>query len=427
MRVLFITACVLALCGMMQQATAQASTDLVEEGEVRQAVRIDAPSELPQEATAPASPVTDGGAGLALPNSFDEPKLDIKSVAQAPAPAPVPATESSPEPVMPACDDPQTVQMVEENGALRVLVSPICAEQVRLSLTDREGAIAKPAFDVIDRTLRVDLPCGRRFKTLKLLADYQPISVALSPREVPCTEEVVQVAQPVAPPAPVGSSSCGNAFEATIDDGILSAAFTGCTAGETITLSYRGVSFETLAAEDGSAVLRLPLLAPQSQVETADGAIHDVTWPEANQTIRVVLAWSSSVDLDLYVLEPGVSYDTFEAEPHVSREGAAFGTAGQMVVTSDGADAATFEVYDSPQNAGLQGMGAVVVADVSRGMTPSGAFCEGGDLAGPEFRVLIGGAEAPDQARFAFEKAECGSELTRGQYYRRVNDIRPFW
>lgn len=427
MRVLLKTACVVALCGMMQQAVAQASTDPAEEGEVREAVRIDAPSELPQQATAPASPVTDGGAGLALPNGFDEPTLDEKAVAQAPAPAPVPAAETSPEPVMPACDDPQTVQMVEANGGLQVLVSPVCAEQVRLSLTDRDGAIAKPAFEVIDRTLRVDLPCGRRFKTLKLLAGYQPVSIALSPREVPCTEEVVQVAQPAVPTAPVQASACGNAFDATIEKGILSAAFTGCTAGETIALSYRGVSFETRAADDGNATLRLPLLASSSQVQTADGVGHDVTWPEANQTIRVVLTWDSAVDLDLYVLEPGVSYDTFETEPHIARSDAAFGVSGQMVVTSDGAGSTRFEVYDSPQNSGLQGMGAVVVADVSRGMTPTGAFCKGGDLAGPEFRVLTGGAEAPDQARFAFEKAECGSDLRGGQYYRRVNDIRPFW
>jgi hypothetical protein len=368
---------------------------------------------------------------LALPKGFDAPKLDQKAVAQAPTPAPIPVADENPAPVMPACDDPRTVELVETDRGTALMVAPICADQVRLSLTDRDGAILKPEFNVIDRTLRADLPCGRVFKAVKMMVGFQPVSVGLVPRELPCSEQVIEAAMPVeeaAPTAPaVPQSGCGNAFDGTVVDGILTAGFSGCNEGEVVTLTYRDHAFDGVANADGAAQISLPLLSAKGLVQTADGAEHDVAWPEANRTIRVVLAWDQPVDLDLYVLEPGQSYNTFETVAHADGAGASDGALGRMVRTAAGAERLQFEVYDSQQNNGAQGYGTVVVSDVSRGMVPAGDHCGSGPLAGPDFYVMSGGAEALQEVHFAFTKSACGAELSRGEYYRRVDDIRPFW
>lgn len=426
MRILFKTLGAAVLCASMQPVLAETTAEAAAAGDVRQAVRIEAPSELPTAAVAPSVPATEGGAGLALPKGFEEPKLDQKAVAQAPTPAPIPVAEDTPEPVMPACDDPRSVELQETETGTALVVAPICADQVRLSLTDRDGAMIKPEFSVVDRTLRADLPCGRVFKAVKMMVGFQPVSVGLAPREIPCQEQLVEAALPVVPEAPaVDASGCGNSFDGEVAEGILTAGFAGCTEGEVVTLTYRGLNFQGTALADGTAQIALPLLSQTATVQTADGAAHDVSWPEANRTIRVVLAWDQAVDLDLYVLEPGVSYNAFETTAHAA--GGDLDGVGHMTRTSQGDGGSGFEVYDSPQSSGVQGMGTVVVADVSRGMTPTGAYCAGGALAGPDFHVMSGGAEAPREVHFAFEKAECGAELSRGQYYRRVDDIRPFW
>lgn len=424
MRILFKTLGAAVVCASMQPVLAEPLAEAAEG--VRQAVRIEAPTELPTAAVAPSAPATEGGAGLALPKGFTEPKLDQNAVAQAPTPAPIPVAEDTPTPVMPACDDPRSVELQETEAGTALVVAPICADQVRLSLTDRNGAMVKPEFTVVDRTLRANLPCGRVFKAVKMMVGFQPVSVGLAPREIPCQEQVVEAALPVATDAPVvAASECGNSFDGVVSNGILTAGFAGCTEGEVVTLTYRGHDFKGTAQADGSAQVALPLLSQTATVQTADRAEHEVSWPEANRTIRVVLAWDRPVDLDLYVLEPGVSYNAFETASHA--EGGTLNGVGHMTRTSQAGNGHGFEVYDSPQSSGVQGMGTVVVADVSRGMIPTGAYCAGGELAGPEFHVMSGGAEAPQEVHFAFEKAECGRELTRGQYYRRVDDIRPFW
>ncbi|MCI5041870.1 MAG: hypothetical protein MRY81_19565, partial [Donghicola eburneus] len=84
MRILFKTLGVAVLCATMQPVLAETTAEAAAAAEVRQAVRIEAPSELPKAAVAPAAPETEGGAGLALPKGFDAPKLDQKAVAQAP-------------------------------------------------------------------------------------------------------------------------------------------------------------------------------------------------------------------------------------------------------------------------------------------------------------------------------------------------------
>ena len=430
MRILFKTLGVVVLCATMQPVLAENTAEAAAAAEVRQAVRIEAPSELPKAAVAPAAPETEGGAGLALPKGFDAPKLDQKAVAQAPTPAPIPVADENPAPVMPACDDPRTVELVETDRGTALMVAPICADQVRLSLTDRDGAILKPEFNVIDRTLRADLPCGRVFKAVKMMVGFQPVSVGLVPRELPCSEQVIEAAMPVeeaAPAAPaVPQSGCGNAFDGAVVDGILTAGFSGCNTGEVVTLTYRDHAFDGIANADGMAQINLPLLSETAVIQMADGAEQEVTWPEANRTIRVVLAWDQPVDLDLYVLEPGQSYNTFEGAAHAVAQ-TAEDALGRMVQTSEGAQGLVFEVYDSVQNGGAQGYGTVVVTDVSRGMVPTGDHCGSGPLAGPDFYVMSGGAEALQEVHFAFTKSECGSELSRGEYYRRVDDIRPFW
>ncbi len=423
MRILFRTLGTAVLCASIQPVLAETTAEAA--GEVRQAVRIEAPSELP---TAVVAPEAEGGAGLALPEGVDEPKLAQEAVAQAPAAAPIPAAEATPDAVMPACDDPRSVKLEDLDGRTALVALPICADQVRLSLVDRDGAIVKPEFSIVDRTLRAELPCGRVFKEVKLMVGFQPVSVGLVPREIPCQEQVTQVAMPVQQTTPeVASSGCGASFDGAVADGILTAGFAGCTEGEVVGLTYQGHSFNGTALADGTAQVAVPLLTQNAVVQTADGAEHTVSWPEAARTIRVVLAWDAAVDLDLYVLEPGVSYEAFETAPHSERGQAAFGANGRMVVTSGANDATRFEVYDSPQSSGPQGMGTVVLSNVSRGMSPSGDFCGEGALAGPDFRVMLGGAEQPRKVRFAFEKAECGSTLDSGQYYRRVDDIHPFW
>ena len=257
MRILFKTLGVAVLCATMQPVLAETTAEAAAAAEVRQAVRIEAPSELPKAAVAPAAPETEGGAGLALPKGFDAPKLDQKAVAQAPTPAPIPVADENPAPVMPACNDPRTVELVETDRGTALMVAPICADQVRLSLTDRDGAILKPEFNVIDRTLRADLPCGRVFKAVKMMVGFQPVSVGLVPRELPCSEQVIEAAMPVeeaAPAAPaVPQSGCGNAFDGAVVDGILTAGFSGCNTGEVVTLTYRDHAFDGIANADGMA------------------------------------------------------------------------------------------------------------------------------------------------------------------------------
>ncbi|NVO28196.1 hypothetical protein HJ526_12245 [Donghicola sp. C2-DW-16] len=415
-----------ALCVFAQQGLAETGAQAATLSEMRQAVQIDVQSELPVPAAVPTITQTEGGAGLALPKGYDGQKLDADALAQAPAVAPAPEAEVTPAAVMPSCDDPRTAGVEEADGQHQLVISPICADQVRLTLTTREGAMVKPEFTVVDRTLRAAMPCGQTFSGLKMMVGFQPVSMALTPKSYPCTEAPVQAAQPV-PAAPVASSGCGNSFDATVVDGILTATFAGCTAGEPVALEYQKAKFHTTAAQDGSAALQVPLLEATSLVKTADGTDHEVNWPEAARTIRVVLVWDEPIDLDLYVLEPGVSYNAFETAPHKDRTDAAFGEHGRMVVTSGADDATRFEVYDSLQSSGPQGLGTVVLSDVSRGMSPAGEFCGDGALAGPDFRVMLGGAEKPQKVRFAFEKAACGSTLDSGQYYRRVDDIHPFW
>lgn len=426
MRTLFNSFGIAALCVFAQQGVAETGAQAATLTEMRQAVQIDVQSELPVPTAVPTTTQTDGGAGLALPKGYDAHKLDADALAQAPEAVPAPNAEATPAAVMPSCDEPRTVEVTQANGQPQLVIAPVCADQVRLTLAARDGGMVKPEFTVVDRTLRAALPCGRAFSGLKMMVGFQPVSMALTPKAFPCSDAPVQVAQPV-PAAPVAGSGCGNAFDAAVVDGILTASFAGCTAGEVVSLQYQRVPFNVTAAQDGTAILRLPLLEATSTVQTADGTTHDITWPEAARTIRVVLAWDAAVDLDLYILEPGVSYEAFETAPHSERGQAAFGEHGRMVVTSGASDATRFEVYDSPQSSGPQGMGTVVLSNVSRGMSPSGDFCGEGALASPDFRVLLGGAEQPRKVRFAFEKAECGSTLDSGQYYRRVDDIHPFW
>lgn len=376
---------------------------------------------------APASPAEPAANGSAANGDLG---FSDNAVARGTAimPVGVNADASPRKPLDPAtCEAPLSHRFDKTAEGVQLVFSPVC-DKARVTLKAADGGMTRPNAQIVDNALRVDMPCGRQFTHANVIIGFSPLNIHLERVDNPCGAADTRVASvvPLRPDVPeVAASGCAASFAPQVAGGILTAGFTGCTTGEKLSLTYQNTAFSALADASGNASVQVPLMEADATITAPDGTEHAVRWPEAASTLRLALVWEQPVDMDLHVLTPGAP--TFDSIQPAHANGRTLGQERGMSVTDTGGEGVNFEVFDSPRNGAATGLGAVYVSNVSRGEVPSGAFCGDGLLAASRFTVMIGGAEKAQAQAFALGGAKCDTPLSVSQYYRRIEDIRPFW
>lgn len=251
---------------------------------------------------------------------------------------------------------------------------------------------------------------------------------ALRPPAADIGEEGAASLDPVAPAPPAASDAGDCAAPA-----IRSVAFAGaaslveiadiCRRGETFEVEHAGLRFGGRLDDAGGARLTIPVMdeGGAARVVFADGAETPVTldhnWRELRLTLRVAVAWTDPVDLDLHAFEYAATFNSdghvWEKHPSgfrlVRRSGGGY-LESFGAVTPNGQ---SIEVYTFWANSrARRGVARIALDLASRGDTPEGDFCAGGALAAPDYLVVRSErGEVKSTARGRFTPARCGLTL----------------
>ncbi|MEM7544959.1 MAG: hypothetical protein AAF367_05430 [Pseudomonadota bacterium] len=211
-----------------------------------------------------------------------------------------------------------------------------------------------------------------------------------------------------------------------------------CRADEVFEVVHAGLRFGSRFDDAGSAELIVPVMDIEDgvSVRLLDGnevaADLQFNRREVELTLRVAVAWTAPVDLDLHAFEYAAG---FGADGHVWQER----PRGFRLVRRGGggyldsypaldADGQSIEVYTFWANSrARRGTARIAVDHASRGELPDGAFCGDGELASPSYEMVRserGVLQSSTRGRFA--AARCGQLLTSDVRYvsSALNDLR---
>ncbi len=202
-----------------------------------------------------------------------------------------------------------------------------------------------------------------------------------------------------------------------------------CRAGEPVEVEHAGLRFGGTFDLAGNAEIVIPVMDgnQDAAVILDDGNREPVdlafNWREIELTLRVAVTWSAPIDLNLHAFEYAASYG---AEGHVWQEQprgfrmvrqAGGGFLSNFPATK--ADGESVEVYTFWANSrARRGTARIALEHASRGDLPDGAFCDGGALASPSYKVVQaerGKIVSTRRGRFA--PARCGQELAADLRY----------
>lgn len=239
---------------------------------------------------------------------------------------------------------------------------------------------------------------------------------------------------------PIGGASC--------DLGVRSSAASGgssrirlqsdCRANELFEINHGNLRFSGQFDGSGRGDIDIPVLDTGNGITilTQDGTLTPAEMQynrrEVELTLRVAVAWTAPVDLDLHAFEYAAG---FGADGHVWQES----PRGFRLVRRGGggflanypalsAGGQSIEVYTFWANSrARRGTARIAVDHASRGNLPDGAFCGDGEFATPSYVIVKsnrGELETVTRSRFA--PAACGQSLEEDARYvsSALNDLR---
>ncbi|WP_372890193.1 hypothetical protein [Rhodosalinus sp.] len=143
-----------------------------------------------------------------------------------------------------------------------------------------------------------------------------------------------------------------------------------CLPGERLTLHHSGLMFTAVTDADGALRLRAPVLSESAVFIAAfpsgEGAVAQVTVPDAGVRDRVALQWRGEADLHLHAFEGGAGYGeaghVWAGEPRAPEEEAAF---LMRLGDADAPEALVADVYTFPPEASRGDVALAVEAEVT--------------------------------------------------------------
>lgn len=202
-----------------------------------------------------------------------------------------------------------------------------------------------------------------------------------------------------------------------------------CRAGAGFEVEHAGLRFSGRFDAAGAGEVHVPVMddTGAARVIASDGGAAPVTlsfnWREAELTLRVAVAWTAPVNLDLHAFEYAAQ---FGADGHVWQE---HPSGFRRVRRSGGgylknypatmAGGQSIEVYTFWANSrARRGVARIALDHASRGDVADGDFCEGGALASPDYVVVRSErGKLTSTARGRFEAAQCGQALGQEARY----------
>lgn len=202
-----------------------------------------------------------------------------------------------------------------------------------------------------------------------------------------------------------------------------------CRADAAFVIEHAGLAFGGRLNGSGDGEIAIPVMeetgAAAIRFEDGSGDTFSLNfnWRELELTLRVAVAWTDPVDLDLHAFEYaapfGADGHVWEDQPsgfrRVRRSGG--GYLANYPATSEGGQ--SVEVYTFWANSrARRGVARIALDHASRGDVPDGEYCGGGLLASPEYVVVRSErGEVKSTARGRFSAAECGLALTQDARY----------
>ncbi|MEO1611219.1 MAG: hypothetical protein AAFU55_02515, partial [Pseudomonadota bacterium] len=202
-----------------------------------------------------------------------------------------------------------------------------------------------------------------------------------------------------------------------------------CRPGAPFVIEHAGLSFSGRLDAGGGGSIAIPVMAEDgvAAVRFQDGSGErfslNYNWRELELTLRVAVAWTDPVDLDLHAFEYaapfGADGHVWEERPsgfrRVRRSGGGY-LANYPSATEGGQ---SVEVYTFWANSrARRGVARIALDHASRGDIPDGAYCAGGPLASPEYVVVRSErGDVKSTSRGRFSAAECGLALTQDARY----------
>ncbi|MEL7465699.1 MAG: hypothetical protein AAFN79_16645 [Pseudomonadota bacterium] len=202
-----------------------------------------------------------------------------------------------------------------------------------------------------------------------------------------------------------------------------------CRANAAYVIEHAGLSFGGRLDEAGNGDIEIPVMAENgaAAIRFTDGSGErfslNFNWRELELTLRVAVAWTDPVDLDLHAFEYaapfGADGHVWEESPsgfrRVRRSGG--GYLANYPATTEGGQ--SVEVYTFWANSrARRGVARIALDHASRGDVPDGAYCADGPLASPEYVVVRSErGDVKSTARGRFSPAACGLALTQDARY----------
>ena len=202
-----------------------------------------------------------------------------------------------------------------------------------------------------------------------------------------------------------------------------------CRSGAGFEVEHAGLRFSGRFDATGAGEVRIPVMDSEgvARVVASDGGAAPVSLEfnlrEAELTLRIAVAWTAPVNLDLHAFEYAAQ---FGADGHVWQE---HPSGFRRVRRSGGgylknypaaaAGGQSIEVYTFWANSrARRGVARIALDHASRGDVADGDFCEGGALASPDYVVVRSErGKLTSTARGRFEAAQCGQALGQDARY----------
>lgn len=243
---------------------------------------------------------------------------------------------------------------------------------------------------------------------------------------------------PAVPTAPIGAApapppraasgppaaACPARMEADVRDGLARIRIQApCPAGTPVTVRVepRGWTFHRSLGADGAVELAVPLVDPEVRItaEASDGPVAErAVGTATDRWLRVLLVWEAGTDLDLHVLEPGGRLSGSVRHVHPGDPAGGGRALGRLERADDGTRLGTKIESYMVEVAGARGAALrLFVVDAGRGRTPVPPHCSGGELAAPEFRILVAAGREVESRTFRIPPVSCGVRLDDRRFF----------
>jgi hypothetical protein len=209
--------------------------------------------------------------------------------------------------------------------------------------------------------------------------------------------------------APPSAAPCEDLSAFTEERGLVDVVLSNpCRKGVAARIEAEGLTLRAMFDDDGHARVLVPLFHSEADIrwQAADETMQNkhVRFAGFRDALRVAVIWHDPVDLDLHIVEPGATFGA--PRGHLSPDRLTSGLGVMHVNRRAEPTGDRIEVYDlPPERNPHEGLFKVYVDVAAPDTATRSAGC--GDLAGPEFQLLVLRYGDVDNQNLGFKKTAC--------------------